>query len=233
MWYGGYDGYMSSWACGKIYLGCVKVRAFNETTKAYEYRWWAFVLENNPHFRTGSGSRGFYLLDLGEDGIFPAADDVLTYNEYPEYSSVLNLDANIPQPIKWFRAGVFVGPLYSPGFFLESSNRDSRYLRMTDYDEKLCFPIHRGEQFGIGFDELWVFHMPNEYNKYGFSWPLDMDSISYWSVSTGQPAGSTGTAISCKYFNGMGNVSNFVDDWPTSVFSGIITRFKIFIFIYL
>lgn len=214
-----------SHACGKVFRGCVKVRAYDVFTHEYSYRWYALVAEfmarggvpdsKNWDELYNNDNIGYYLLDLGLDGIFPNMERPLTMSDSEEFSSILNVDANAPQMIKWFRQQITTGPLYSPFFVDQSTIRDSISLRMYDYDEKLFFIMDRGSFVGVN-SETWCFQMPNEFNLNGFSWPIvGAYDYSDWGYAQNDEWGDT--ALSCKYYLGFGgsyfksHVSNWVD----------------------
>lgn len=215
-WIGRHSEGNVSHAIGKIYRGAVKVRAYDDISNTYSNRWYALVAEFMAADRRlltyDNTNIGYYILDLGLTGIFPDADKPIMPGESEEYSALLNIDASAPQMVKWFRPQLATGPLYSPFFLDLSTIRDSMSLRMYDYDEKLFFSVDRGSYVGE-MSETWCYMMPNEYNRYGFSWPVSMSS-KYWA--TGDD--NWGDIIrSCKYYLGMGaystnnHFSNYVD----------------------
>lgn len=212
-----------SHACGKDYVGCVKVRAWDRRTGIYSYRWYALVIEFSPiegNFFDDSvtaeydnSNLGYYIVDLGEDGIFPEANHIFSSEEGP-ISSILNCEANSEGMVKWFRQNIITGPMYSTFFHgpQYGTRRESPQLRIYDYDEKMIFHVQRNSYAGYP-SETWCYKMPDELNKYGFSWPMSASEKS-WGLYTGSYMYSM---FSNKYYvqfnsNNDPDYSNYCDD---------------------
>lgn len=204
------DGLLNwSHAAGKDWRGAIKVKVFDPDTATYKKKWYVLVNEFTPK-KSLYGNEligtedineniGTYLLDLGETGIFPSMWSWLS-NDKGAWSSVLNADANLDGGIKWSRHQIVTGPLASYYFSHKNSTRDSQYLRVYDYDEKIFFSHEHGQ--------VWCYRKPVESDLYGYSWPTRM------------LGGMTNTVRSSMYYlqissyagvNRDSMISNYVD----------------------
>lgn len=223
--------YNRSHAAAKICRGCLRVRAYNNITGIFGYTWYALMVDYSPFVQMFRRLRwnpvtenyyldywihvwpdviGYYLMDLGEEGIFPRLDRRLNWgSEEFFYSGMENLEGSPENPIKWFRSQVATGPLYSHFFSSESTSRDSRMMRTYDYDNKLIFILDRGGLQTIKDEETWCFLMPSPRDPYGYYWPVSATNQS-WVPGSG---GWIDINYGCKYGLRVGSnsFSNFND----------------------
>ena len=219
----------NSHACGKSFKGALKLRVYDDKVfpDQYLYKWYALIVEYTPlhsMYITDIGmsdnqNLGTYIVDIGETGIFPDLWEPLYLGPVTEYSAMLGNDMSRSNAIKWFRSDIVTGPLYSSFFSWVEMNRDSQHFRMFDYDQKLSVVAEHNAC------ETWIIKLPNEYNRFGFTWPMAASWGSglydpYWGSSSGS---GTSTAVSSKYFSRFaGNIfSNWVDSGIGSAISHI------------
>jgi len=209
---------------GHVYRGAVKAYVFDLASNSYQWRWYALLYEYLGPY----ASNGAYILDLGTQGIFPAADQPVSTEE-GDYSSTLAIGVNVAGLVKWYRRGGWAtGPLYTTMYVESRSTRtDSPNLRKFDFDNKLIFSYENGPPYALGGEfETWCYFPPNEYNKAGYAYPLDGNNDRA-RVSTVTQGSLNYTIRNCKYacsVDGNHVYSYQCDANPVGAISSIISK---------